>query len=195
MVATTTTHGLPYPTAPDRPCDTWETWCSLAGAIDANLTGLNADLNRTARAAPMAKISGQVAYTFPIGAGDYLPYPMDAVEVDTDGMVDVVNAPGVIVPQLPGLYQLEGLLVFDPTTLYADLDVWIVSGSSSVAAGHHQVDFTWSLYDNVAIIWGMVRVITAGASRYSLTATATGTASTFPTAVRGELSAIWRNDL
>lgn len=137
MVAITSGHQLPYPTGPDAPCDSWQTWKAFATLLDSKLTAINTDLDRTTRARPMAKVSSHTPQVMGIIAGARVEVAFDAVEVDTDSMVDLNKSPTVITVRRSGIYMLEAWvdIPWQPLVDNALLDFDIVEGGNNIEDG------------------------------------------------------------
>lgn len=201
MTALTATQQFPYPTGPDRPCDSWQTWKALAQRLDTTFTSLSGDLDRTARAVPIAKVS--MTGPFPIGinsANGQGNIIFDTVHGDTDGMVDLNKAPKVIVPTRAGIYHAIAHVRWTKGDLNNVMQVYINSGTSGTIE-HGEVAYQGAAgaLDDGAILQGLVGAGGSTASipdAFGLTATYSGgSLADDITVLYAELALYWISDL
>lgn len=188
----TTSLGLIYPTGPDRPCDSWQTWDQFVGTLDGLMTSLNSDLNRTARARPIAKVSTDVPQL--LRPGTVLVF--DTVQVDTDGMVDLNLAPTVIAPKRAGRYAIEAVINWDSLDLGAQVFSFITSGdANSIAMGMETSEIPWTQYPSGSNFRGLATADPDDQDTFGIAVSSVGTAGDDPRVVHAELTVTWMADL
>lgn len=106
MVAFTNSQLYPYQQGTDAPCDAPGVWCDMAAMVDADLYGLSQTLGRINPAIPTAKISRSTSLSVPLPFGALISF--EAVNWDTDNMVDFDRSPFRIVPNRLGEYLVTG---------------------------------------------------------------------------------------
>lgn len=154
MVAITATQQFPYPTGPDKPCESWKTWKTMAQGLDSKLTALSADLDRTARAVPIAKVS--MTGPFPVGGDSDGEIVFDTVHVDTDGMADLNRAPKVLLPTRRGWYSAYAHIRWSKLDLNSLPQPYISGSGGSLTHAEAQWQGGPGALDDGAILHGIV---------------------------------------
>lgn len=197
MAALTSTQQLPYPTGPDAPCTSWKTWKAMAEALDAKLTSLSTDLDRTARATPIAKVS--MSGPFPVGGLSANPQGeiiFSTVHVDTDGMVDLNKAPKVIVPSRKGYYAAIAHARWSKLDLNSIVQFYINDGSSgSIEHAESAYQGATGSLDDGAIVQGIVYGDPASPTAFGLTVGYSGLTADDVTVLYAELALYWISDI
>lgn len=112
MTAYTPNFDLPYPTAPDAPCDFPQQWCDFTNAVTEVLDRFEAIANRTNPSVPIAKMR----LTRPVLLTGDSVLAFDAVEVNNAGMIDFDVSRNRIRIQRPGRYSAEAHVMFNAST-------------------------------------------------------------------------------
>lgn len=194
MVAQTTNHKLPYPSGQDRPCDSWMTWTALGNALDAKMVALNADLDRTTFGRPMAKVSTRVPAFKALGT-DVSPYAIfDTVEMDTDGMVNLLSNPYFIAPTRPGLYHATGFARWDSIDIGSQPALYIGYGGGSFEAVSDTYEFAGP-NDQGQNLSATIYINGDGNTGVGLGMSSSGAIGDDPRMTHAELTLVWMRDL